>query len=110
VKAAAAVVDTGRLDLLIGHTATVVLPEDPESWRALMEAYRLVGRYAAAVAAWTAVDHNVAVLTRHPGWYAAVDEGGLVIPIVDQMLPSERSAPTDRVIPLSEPVDVVPRD
>jgi hypothetical protein len=39
-----------------------------------------------------------------------VHEGGLVIPIVDQMLPSERSAPTDRVIPLSEPVDVAPRD
>lgn len=83
VEAAHIVVDGARLDLLTGHPAVLVVAEDPADWQALTAAYDLVGSYEAANAALLALDQNAAVLTRHPGRYAGLDEGGLVVAIAD---------------------------
>lgn len=61
VEAVHAVADTDRLDLLVTHRATVILP-DETSWQAL-----------------AAIDYDAAVLSTRPGLYAGLDNGGLVI-------------------------------
>lgn len=83
VEAAHTIVDPDRLSVLVTHAAVMVVGEDPGEWQALTAAYHLVGQYEAASAGLVAVDHGAAVLTRYPGLYAGLNEGGLVIPIVD---------------------------
>lgn len=79
VEAAQAAVDGDRLDLLVGHAATVVLADDPGSWRMLSATYTLVGSFDSAAAALNALDLDASVLTRRPERYANVDNGTLLI-------------------------------
>lgn len=84
VEAAHTVDDLARLDLLVGHPAVAVYPGEADQWRALAAMYAIVGRQDAAMAALLALDAEVSVLTRRPGLYAGVDDGGLTIPIDDE--------------------------
>ena len=83
VEAAGVVTDTDRLDLLVGHPTTELVADDPEDWRFLRTAYDMVGRYESASAAVLALGAGVGVLTRRPGLYAGLDQGGLAIPIAE---------------------------
>lgn len=69
------------LDLLVASDTTVVLPGDPDSWRALAAMRDIVGDDDSALAALLAVDHDATVLTRHPDRYAPVRDGELAIAI-----------------------------
>jgi hypothetical protein len=84
VEAAHIVTDLTRLELLAGHSAVAVYPGEADQWRALAAMYDIVGRQDAAMAALLALDAEVPVLTRQPGMYAGVDDGGLTIPIGDE--------------------------
>jgi hypothetical protein len=82
VEAVHAVADTDRLNLLVGHRATVVIADAPADWQVLAATNNIVGRVDAASAALTALDNNgCAVLTRYPGLYAGMEAGGLTITI-----------------------------
>lgn len=80
VEAAHTSLDRDRLDVLISHPTTMIISENPRSWQALVQAYSLIDRYEAAVAALLALDHDAVVLSRRPDRYAAMNAGGLVIP------------------------------
>jgi hypothetical protein len=82
VEAVHAVTDVERLDLLVAHRATVILPDEPATWQALAITYDIVGRTDAASAALAAIDHDVDVLTRQIGLYAGLDDE-LVLPIAE---------------------------
>jgi hypothetical protein len=84
IEAAANLVDgKDLLDLLVEHTASVVLADDPGDWRMLAGVLAVVGNHALASAAWNALDLGVDVLTRHPGRYAGLAGGGMVLPFDD---------------------------
>lgn len=82
VEAVHAVHDTGRLDVLVNHRATVLLADKPADGLVLATAYDVVGRQDAASAILGAIDHDCAVLTRRPGLYAGLDgTGGRILTI-----------------------------
>jgi hypothetical protein len=81
VEATRAVADPDRLDLLVAHPATVILPPEPDSWRALAVTYDTVGRLDAASAVLAAIDLDCDVLTGQPALYAGLAGGGPIIPI-----------------------------
>jgi hypothetical protein len=81
VEAIHAVADTERLDLLVKHRATVLISDEPADWQVLAATYDIVGRVDAASAALAAIDNECDVLTRHPGLYAGLNAGGLVIEV-----------------------------
>jgi hypothetical protein len=81
VEASWAVTDTDRLDLLVGHRASVLYADDPASWRALAATCGIVGRPDAASAALASIDLDVDVLTAQPGLYAGLAGGGSIIEI-----------------------------
>lgn len=83
IEATAWVVDRDRLEVLTRHKSVLVMPGEPDQWRALATTFELVGRQDAAVAALTALDARVGLLTRQPGLYSSVGSGNLVIPIGD---------------------------
>ncbi|BAL89106.1 hypothetical protein AMIS_38860 [Actinoplanes missouriensis 431] len=78
-----AMIDRGRLDLLLAHPATVVIADDADDWEMLVGLRALTGRADCASAAWLALELDVDVMTRHPGWYEKVDGGRLVLEIED---------------------------
>lgn len=80
VEASRAVVDRDRLDLLVGHPASVVFSPDPDEWQALAATYDTVGRIDAASAVLAALDLGCSVLTGQPGLYAGIAGGGPIIP------------------------------
>ncbi len=80
LDAASAAVDSDRLDLLVNHPCTVVLPVS-EDWRSLRAMRDVVGRTDAATAAVWAYDLGVCVLSGQPGLYAGWGDGASVIPI-----------------------------
>lgn len=79
VEAAASLLDREHLDLLIGHPATVLVSDDPAEWLALTQLRILTGRPDCAAAALIALDYQVDVMTREPGWYSAVAGGRRVL-------------------------------
>ena len=84
IEAAAAVTtDREWLDLLVDHSATFVLADDPEDWRMLSATRAILGRADLASAAWWAVEHSVDVLTGHGPLYAGMGGGSIVLPIED---------------------------
>lgn len=83
IEAAHAGADLALLDLLVGHHDTVLLAEDPGSWRALAVLVDLTRNYAVAAAGLISLDNRAPVLTRHPDWYGNVGRGDLTIPIED---------------------------
>jgi hypothetical protein len=83
VEAAHDAADMARLEILASHQAVIVLPAEPDRWRALAATYDVVGGQDAACAALTALDANAWILTRDPGRYAGLGDG-LTIPIGDE--------------------------
>lgn len=69
-----------RFELLLDHSATELLV-GPEDWRALAVVMDLVGRWDVAVAAWLAMDFEVAVFSAEPDLYAGIDDPYLVIEV-----------------------------
>jgi hypothetical protein len=67
VEAVHAAADPDRLALLVAHRATVVIPDDPASWRALATTYDIVGRYDAATAALAASSTTLTCSPANPG-------------------------------------------
>jgi hypothetical protein len=80
VEATRAVVDDGRLELLVSHLAAAVLAPRSGDWQALAAVYDTVGRLDAACAVLAAIDLDCQVLTGQPGLYAGLANGGPVIP------------------------------
>lgn len=80
LEAGSAAVDLDRLDLLVEHPCTVVLPV-LEDWRSLRAMRDVVGRTDAATAAVWAYDLEAYLLTATPSWYAGWGGGASVIPI-----------------------------
>jgi len=70
--------DDDRLNLLIEHHATVVVPLSRD-WMALTEIQHAVGIPDATAAMMSAIDKHSFVLTARSGLYAGLDNGGLVI-------------------------------
>ena len=70
--------DDDRLNLLIDHHATVVVPPS-DDWMALTEIQHAVGIPEATSAMMSAIDEGSCVLTARSGLYAGIDDGGLVI-------------------------------
>lgn len=79
VEAAHQLGDNSHLQVLTGLPSTVVLAPDADHWLEFAAAYDIVGSPDAAHAALLALDAEVPVLTRHPGIYAGMDDGGLTI-------------------------------
>ena len=71
------------LDLLLGHAAAQVVVDDPADWRMVAGLRRITGSYPHALAAWLALEYGVDVMTRHPGLYAGLDGGNMVLPFDD---------------------------
>jgi hypothetical protein len=67
-----------RLNLLIEHHATVVVPLSYD-WIALTEIQHTVGIPDATSAMMSAIEEDSFVLTARSGLYAGIDDGGLVI-------------------------------
>jgi hypothetical protein len=80
---ATALMERGRLDLLVGHAATFLVSDDPQDWLALTELRTLTGRADCASAAMISLDYGVDVMTRDPRWYASVAGGRHVLEFDD---------------------------
>lgn len=72
-----------RLDLLLAHPATFLVADDAADWEMLAGLRLLTGRIDCASAAWLALDLDVDVMTRHPGWYQKINGGRMVLEIED---------------------------
>ena len=72
--------DAARLDLLLEHHATTVIPV-AEDWRALAATIGIVGMQDAASAVLAAIDENGYVLTARPGLYGGLAGGGPIIAV-----------------------------
>lgn len=83
VEAAHIVGDLAHLEIFAAHSAVAVYPGEAGQWMSLASMYGLTGRQDTAMAALLALDAEVPILTRQPGLYASVDDGGLTIPIDD---------------------------
>jgi hypothetical protein len=79
VHAHPAVTDTGLLELLVAHPATVILAPAGESWRALAVAQQVVGRVDAASAVLDALDADCPILTGQPALYGGLEGEGRII-------------------------------
>ena len=80
---ATALIERERLELLLGHRATFLLPDDPADWLALTQLRTLTGRADTASAAMFALDCDVDVMTRDARWYSSVKGGRLALEIED---------------------------
>jgi hypothetical protein len=78
-----AMIDRERLDLLLAHPSTFLITDDAEDWEMLVGLRALTGRADCASAAWLALDLEVDVMTRNPGWYEKVGGGRMVLEIED---------------------------
>ena len=65
-----AMLEQQRLDLLVGHEATVLLVDDAEEWKALAATRTVVGHADLASAALFAMLCDVSVMTRDARWYS----------------------------------------
>lgn len=74
-----ALLEQPRLELLVGHPATLVVSDNPDEWPALAATRSLVERADLASAAWLAIDCDVDVMTRDARWYSAVNGGHNVL-------------------------------
>ncbi|HEY6592647.1 MAG TPA: hypothetical protein VI011_00865 [Asanoa sp.] len=81
VEATQHIVDAGHLDLLVNHSATVVIAAEARDWRALAEVHERVGRLDATTAVLAAARRRCQVLSRQPGLYGGLSNGGPIIPI-----------------------------
>lgn len=81
VRAREAVADEARFELLLRHSACVVLPEQSTDWRALAATDWVVGRIDAASASLAAADYDCYTVTGQPGLYAGLINGGPIIDI-----------------------------
>ncbi|MEU4643548.1 hypothetical protein [Micromonospora sp. NPDC023814] len=73
--------DADRLDMVVNHPAAAVLTVDPLNWRACAMTHLMLGRFDAASALLAAVDNECHLLTGQPGLYAALADGGPIIPL-----------------------------
>lgn len=80
-EAVPAVADTGLLDVLVAHDATMVLADGETMWRDVAAMAEVTGRPDTASAALAAIDFGANVLTRTPGMYAGIGKSGMVIEI-----------------------------
>lgn len=72
--------DTARLDLLLDHHATTVIPV-ADDWQALAATNDIVGLPDAASAVLAAIDEDGYVLTTRPGLYGGLAGGGPIIAV-----------------------------
>jgi hypothetical protein len=72
--------DHDRLDLLVGHQGTVVVPPS-DDWQALGAIETVVGNLDATVAMLAAVDTGAFVMTGRAGLYRGLTDGGPIVEI-----------------------------
>ena len=80
VEASRVVASSVLLDLLVNHRATIVSAPEPSDWRVLANFHRTVGRLDSSSAVLAATRRRCQILTREPGFYAGLTDGGPVIP------------------------------
>jgi hypothetical protein len=79
VEASRVVASAELLNLLVNHSATVLAAPNPSDWRALANFNKTIGRLDSSSAVLSATLRGCQILTREPGFYAGLEDGGPVI-------------------------------
>ena len=72
--------DVDRLNLLLDHHATVVVPGS-DDWQALAAIHDVTGTLDATAAMLSAIDEGCFVLTARPGLYRGIADNGPIVEI-----------------------------
>lgn len=81
VSAVAGARDTGLLELLITHPASVLLVDNSDEWQRIAALMPVVGHYEIASIVVMAYELDVQILTRRPGLYVKLPDGGPIIEV-----------------------------